>query len=39
MDDLYWTAKLRQAEQALDAASTRTAVDEAASRYQRAKTE
>jgi hypothetical protein len=40
MDDLtYWTAKLRQAEQELDAARTRTAVGEAASRYQRAKAE
>jgi hypothetical protein len=40
MDDLtYWTEKLRQAEQELDAARTRTAVDEAAKRYQRAKAE
>jgi hypothetical protein len=40
MDDLtYWAEKLRQAEQELDAARTRTAVDEAASRYQRAKAE
>jgi hypothetical protein len=40
MDDLtYWTEKLRQAEQELDAARTRTALDEAASRYQRAKAE
>jgi hypothetical protein len=38
MDDLaYWTEKLRKAEQELDAARTRTALDEAASRYQRAK--
>jgi hypothetical protein len=40
MDDLtYWTEKLRQAEQELDAARARTALDEAASRYQRAKAE
>jgi hypothetical protein len=40
MDDLtYWTEKLRQAEQELDAARTRTAVGEAASKYQRAKAE
>jgi hypothetical protein len=40
MDDLtYWTEKLRQAEQELDASRTRTAVDEAARRYQRAKAE
>ena len=40
MDDLtYWTEKLRQAEQELDAARTRTEVNEAASRYQRAKAE
>jgi hypothetical protein len=40
MDDLtYWTEKLRQAEQELDAARTRTALDGAASRYQRAKAE
>jgi hypothetical protein len=40
MDDLtYWTEKLRQTEQDLDAARTRTAVDEAAARYQRAKAE
>jgi len=38
MDDVtYWTEKLRQAEQELDAARTRSAVDEAAARYQRAK--
>ena len=40
MDDLtYWTKKLRQAKQELDAARTRTDVDEAAARYQRAKAE
>jgi hypothetical protein len=40
MDDLtYWTEKLRQAEQELDAARTRTAVGEAARRYERAKAE
>jgi hypothetical protein len=40
MDDLtYWTEKLRQAEEELDAARTRTALDEAARRYQRAKRE
>jgi hypothetical protein len=40
MDDLiYWTEKLRQAEQDLDAARTRTALDEAARRFQRAKAE
>jgi hypothetical protein len=40
MDDLtYWAEKLRQAEADLDAARTRSAVDEAASRYQRAKAE
>jgi hypothetical protein len=40
MDDLtYWTEKLRQAEQELDAARTRTKVNEAASKLQRAKAE
>jgi hypothetical protein len=40
MDDLtYWTEKLRQAEQDLGAARARTAVDEAAALYQRAKAE
>jgi hypothetical protein len=40
MDDLtYWTEKLRQAEQDLDAARTRTAVDEAVARYLGAKAE
>jgi hypothetical protein len=40
MDDLtYWQEKLRQAEADLDAARTRSAVDEAASRYQRLKAE
>jgi hypothetical protein len=40
MDDLtYWTEKLRQAKQELDAARTRTALDEAARRFQRAKAE
>jgi hypothetical protein len=40
MDDLtYWTNKLREAEAELDAAKTRSQVDEAASRYQRAKAE
>jgi hypothetical protein len=38
-DVSYWTEKLRQAEQDLDAARTRTAVGEAAARYQRAKAE
>jgi hypothetical protein len=38
MDDLtYWTRKLREAEQELDAARTRTAVNAAASKLQRAK--
>ena len=38
LDDVtYWTEKLRQAEQELDAAKTRTALGEAARRYQRAK--
>jgi hypothetical protein len=37
-DDLtYWTEKLRQAEQELDAARTRTAVNEAAKKLQYAK--
>jgi len=40
MDDLaYWSEKLRQAEQEFDAARTRSAVDEAARRFQRAKAE
>jgi hypothetical protein len=40
MDDLsYWTNKLREAEAKLDAAKTRSQVDEAASGYQRAKAE
>jgi hypothetical protein len=40
MDDLtYWTEKLSEAEQELDAARTRTAVGEAPARYQRAKVE
>jgi hypothetical protein len=40
MDDLaYWTEKLREAEQELDAARTRTALDEAARRFQRAEAE
>ena len=40
MDDLtYWTEKLRQAEEELDAAKTRSQVDQAAARYQRAKAE
>ena len=40
VDDLtYWQEKLRQAEADLDAARMRSAVDEAASRYQRAKAE
>ena len=40
MDDLtYWTEKLRQAERELDAAITRTAVNDAAKRYQQAKAE
>jgi hypothetical protein len=40
MDDLtYWTEKLRQAEQELDAARTRTEVNEAAKRLHRAKAE
>jgi hypothetical protein len=40
MDDLtYWTEELRLAEQELDAARTRTAVDEAARRYQHARTQ
>jgi hypothetical protein len=38
MDDMtYWTEKLRQAEQELDAARTRGALDEAASKFQRDK--
>ena len=37
-DDLtYWTEKLRQAEQELDAAGTRTAVNPAAKKLQYAK--
>jgi hypothetical protein len=40
MDHLtYWTEKLRQAERELDAARTRTAVNDAAKRYQQAKAE
>ena len=40
MDDLtYWTEKLRQAEQELDAARTRTQLGEAARKYERAKAE
>jgi hypothetical protein len=38
MDDLnYWTDKLREAEQELDAARTRTEVNAAAKKFQQAK--
>jgi hypothetical protein len=40
MNDLaYWTKRLREAEQELDAATTRTAVNAAASRLMRVKAE
>ena len=40
MDDLaYWTEKLRQAERELDAARTRTALGEAARKFQEARAE
>jgi hypothetical protein len=40
MDNLtYWTKKLREAEQELDAARTRTALGEAARRFQQARAE
>jgi hypothetical protein len=39
MDRVYWQRKLQEAEAELDAARTRSQVDEAASRYQRAKAE
>jgi hypothetical protein len=35
----YWTEKLRQAEQELDAARTRTALGEAARKFQQARAE
>jgi succinate dehydrogenase/fumarate reductase flavoprotein subunit len=39
MDRDYWTEKLREAEQELDAATTLTAVKAAAKKLQRAKAE
>jgi hypothetical protein len=39
MDRSYWQRVLQEAEAALDAARTRSAVNEAAKRYQQAKAE